>query len=95
MKQLTIKDFVDVEIMAGKGSSYLEQNAFILSRYFGHPIETILAQDARMINIMMEEVDKYVKSTHNKDDREILKQEFKETIDKEEEIDNRFDILDL
>ena len=90
-----MKDFIDVERLARQGSSHLEQDAFILSRYFGKTVGEILALDARMINIMMEEVNTYVNTAHDEYDRGMLKKEFEKQINLNEEIDNRFEILDL
>ena len=102
MNKLTLQDYIELEQLIKEGSGEFEQQTFLLSRFYGLTLDHIKKIDIRLINLMMNEMQKYVdkKEISEKEIKDEIKQLCKK-IDKDHDegkhdsIEDRFDILDL
>ena len=100
MNMLTIQNRIDIDQFIKTHSSEMEQIVFILSLYFDLSIEQIKKMDARVINIMTEEVNIYVTKIGIKnkcsslENKTFLKEELNRVTQKGK-INSRFEIIDL
>ncbi len=94
---LCMKDYIDLEKMIASGSGAMEQQAFLLSRFFKISLERVEKIDSRLISLMSNEMNEYLLSVEKEEGSDLLKNEIEKIkkTGKIEPIDNRFDILDL
>ena len=99
MNKLTFKDYIDLEKLMAEGKSPLEQQCFLLSRYYNLSLEQIKNMDMSVINSMMKELEKYIERTNNLDlnERDLNNEirEIKKEDNKKDRVNDRSEILDL
>jgi methionine synthase II (cobalamin-independent) len=103
MKCLTLQDYIDLEKIKKAGTGDFEQNSFIISRYLKLDINKVKSMDIRVVQLIMKEIEEHMEEfAHIHGNHEITPLMITAEINRveeenniEDEIENRFDILDM
>jgi len=93
--KLTLKDMIEYERLSKTGSSSLEMQTFLLSRYYRIPLDDLQKIEYNVVCQMVTRLNKYMAKTEAEMNEELIEAEIKRATNNDEEIEDRFNILDL
>lgn len=102
MNKLTMQDYIDLEKLTNQGAGTIEQQAFLLSRFYDVKLEYIKKLDTRITTRMSEVMEKVLEEKPTsefieEDMKRVFIKKTKEQDQKQEKesIQDRSEILDL